>query len=197
MPPAPNANQDAPHAFSVDHLLLGAPNISPSTRNNDILSLFVRHPSLRAVAVVRNGRPVGLIGRHAFVDAYAFSYRRELHGGKTYMEFANQTPVVVERGATMEQLMSLLRLGDQRYLSKGLVIASQGQYVGLATGEDLVCIVTGIRTEAARYANPLTFLSGNILVGIHMNRPLEGDVSSHTCYCNLNSLKPFNDVYDY
>ena len=78
------------------------------------------------------------------------------------MEFANQTPVVVEQGATMEQLMSLLKLGDQRYLSEGLVIVNQGQYVGLATGEDLVRAVTEARIEAARYANPLTFLPGNI-----------------------------------
>ncbi len=152
---------------------------------------------MHAVAVVENGRPVGLISRHAFVDAYAFPYRRELHGRKTCMEFANQTPVVVEQGATMEQLMSLLKLGDQRYLSEGLVIVNQGQYVGLATGEDLVRAVTEARIEAARYANPLTFLPGNIPIDIHMNRLLESDVPFHACYCDLNSFKPFNDVYGY
>ncbi|ENZ76264.1 MULTISPECIES: EAL domain-containing protein [Ralstonia] len=197
VPPAPDANQDAPRAFSASRLLLNAPSVSPNTRNDDVLSLFARHPNLHALAVVENGRPVGLISRHAFVDAYAFPYRRELHGRKTCMEFANQTPVVVEQGATMEQLMSLLKLGDQRYLSEGLVIVNQGQYVGLATGEDLVRAVTEARIEAARYANPLTFLPGNIPIDIHMNRLLESDVPFHACYCDLNSFKPFNDVYGY
>lgn len=83
VPPAPDANQDAPRAFSASRLLLNAPSVSPNTRNDDVLSLFARHPNLHAVAVVENGRPVGLISRHAFVDAYAFPYRRELHGRKT------------------------------------------------------------------------------------------------------------------
>lgn len=113
------------------------------------------------------------------------------------MEFANQSPVVVEKSATMEQLMSLLKLGDQRYLSEGLIIVDQGQYVGLATGEDLVRAVTEARIEAARYANPLTFLPGNIPIDTHMNRLLESRVPFHACYLDLNSFKPFNDVYGY
>ncbi len=197
VPLVPDANHVAPRAFSASRLLLNAPSVSPDTRNDDVLRFFARHSNLHAVAVVENGRPIGLISRHAFVDAYAFPYRRELHGRKTCMEFANQSPVVVEQSATMEQLMRLLKLGDQRYLSEGLVIVNQGQYVGLATGEDLVRAVTEARIEAARYANPLTFLPGNIPIDIHMKRLLESDVPFHACYCDLNSFKPFNDVYGY
>lgn len=90
---------------------------------------------LHAVAVVKDGRPVGLINRRTFVDAYALPYHRELFGKKSCMEFANASPVLVETGATVEQLAQLMTSEDQRYLSDGLVIVEQGRYVGLATGK--------------------------------------------------------------
>lgn len=194
---AQGADPEAAPSFSASRLLLNAPYVSRNTRNDEVLNLFARQPNLHAIAIVEDRRPIGLISRHSFLDAYAFPYRRELHGRKTCMEFANQSPVVVEQSATMEQLMGLLKLGDQRYLSEGLIIVDQGQYVGLATGEDLVRAVTEARIEAARYANPLTLLPGNIPIDAHMNRLLESKVPFHACYLDLNSFKPFNDVYGY
>lgn len=184
-------------AFSASRLLIKAPSVSPSALNNDVLDVFTRHPALHAVAVVEQGRTVGLINRHTFVDAYAHPYHRELYGRKSCMEFANTSPVVVERSATMEALANVLTAQDQRYLTQGLVIVEQGQYVGLATGEALVRAVTEIRIEAARYANPLTFLPGNIPIDAHIKRLLASQVPFHACYCDLNSFKPFNDQYGY
>jgi diguanylate cyclase (GGDEF)-like protein len=77
------------------------------------------------------------------------------------------------------------------------VIVEHDRYVGLATGEDLVRAVTEVRIEAARYANPLTFLPGNIPIDAHIKRLVERGASFHACYCDLNSFKPFNDQYGY
>lgn len=193
----PEAVKLAPRAFSASRFLISAPSVAPSTRNNDVLDILTTHPNLHAVAVVKNGRPVGLINRRTLVDAYALPYHRELFGRKSCMEFANASPVLVEKSATMEQLAQLLISEDQRYLSDGLVIVEQGQYVGLATGEDLVRAVTEVRIEAARYANPLTFLPGNMPIDAHIKRLVESGAPFHACYCDLNSFKPFNDQYGY
>ncbi len=193
----PEAVRLAPRAFSASRLLLSAPSVSPETRNNDILDIFTGHPRLHALAVVKDGQPLGLINRRNFADAYSLPYHRELYGRRSCMEFANKSPVVVEKTATMEQLAHLLTAQDQRYLSDGLVIVEQGQYVGLATGDDLVRAVTEVRIEAARYANPLTFLPGNIPIDAHIKRLVESDAPFHACYCDLNSFKPFNDIYGY
>lgn len=69
-------------SFSASRLLLNAPYVSRNTRNDDVPNLFAEHPNLHAVAIVEDRRPIGLISRHSFVDAYAFPYRRELHGRK-------------------------------------------------------------------------------------------------------------------
>ena len=187
----------APRAFSASKILISAPSVSPSTCNNDVLDILTRHPNLHAVAIVKEGRPVGLINRRTFVDAYALPYHRELFGKRTCMEFANTSPTVVEKGANMDELARLLTSEDQRYLSDGLVVIEQGQYVGLATGEDLVRAVTEVRIEAARYANPLTFLPGNMPIDAHIRRLVGSGVPFYACYCDLNSFKPFNDQYGY
>ncbi|WP_346348626.1 diguanylate cyclase [Cupriavidus sp. WKF15] len=187
----------APRVFSASRLLISAPSVSPITRNNDVLNILTQHPSLHAVAVVKEGKPVGLINRRTFVDAYALPYHRELFGRKRCIEFANTSPMLVEKSATAEQLAELLSSQDQGYLSDGLVIVEHGQYVGLATGADLVRAVTEVRIEAARYANPLTFLPGNMPIDAHIRRLVESGACFHACYCDLNSFKPFNDRYGY
>lgn len=48
------------------------------------------------------------------------------------------------------------------------------RYLGLGTGEQLVRAATEARIEAARHANPLTFLPGNIPVRIHIESLLAG-----------------------
>jgi len=187
----------APRAFSASRLLISAPTVSPATRNDEVLNMLGQHSSLHAVAVVKEGNPVGLINRRTLVDAYALPYHRELFGKKSCMEFANTSPMLVEKSATIDQLAELLTSHDQRYLADGLVIVEHGQYVGLATGADLVRAVTEVRIEAARYANPLTFLPGNMPIDAHIKRLVESGASFHACYCDLNSFKPFNDQYGY
>jgi len=193
----PEALKLAPRAFTASRLVIAAPTVSQETRNDEVLTVLTQHPSLHAIAVVENGKPIGLINRRTLSDSYALPFHRELYGKKSCMEFANRAPMLVEKNATLEQLAKLLTHHDQRYLSDGLVIVDHGQYVGLATGEDLVRAVTEVRIEAARYANPLTFLPGNLPIEAHIDRLVEGGVSFHACYCDLNSFKPFNDQYGY
>jgi len=105
--------------------------------------------------------------------------------------------VVIERSMTIEQMAALLASDDQRYLADGFVITDNGLYEGLGTGESLVRAVTEVRIQAARYANPLTFLPGNIPISSHISRLMEHDAGFHACYVDLNNFKPFNDQYGY
>ncbi|PTB21391.1 diguanylate cyclase [Trinickia symbiotica] len=178
-------------------MLVQAPALDRSASNNDVLDLFNRLPALHALAVVEHGEPVALINRRSFMDRYALPYHRELFGKRPCMLFANASPVIIEKSMTVEQMAKLLASDDQRYLADGFVITDQGKYLGLGTGESLVRAVTEVRIEAARYANPLTFLPGNIPISSHIARLVEHHVEFHACYVDLNHFKPFNDRYGY
>lgn len=178
-------------------IIVTAPALPQSATNNDVLDLFNRLPALHAVAVVENDHPIALINRRSFMDRYALPYYRELFGKRPCMLFANASPVVIEKSMTVEQMAKLLASDDQRYLADGFVIADEGRYLGLGTGESLVRAVTDVRIEAARYANPLTFLPGNIPISSHITRLVEHRAQFYACYVDLNHFKPFNDRYGY
>jgi GGDEF domain-containing protein len=57
--------------------------------------------------------------------------------------------------------------------------------------------ITQMQIHAARYANPLTQLPGNVPINEHIDRLLESGTRFWVCYCDLDHFKPFNDVYGY
>ncbi|MEA3119425.1 MAG: hypothetical protein QOI13_2695, partial [Paraburkholderia sp.] len=193
----PHSLAESPRAFSASNLVIGAPTLPPAAANNDVLELLTRCPDLHAIAIVDDGRPVGLVNRRAFLNAYARPFHREVFGKKSCTVLADMSPTVVEKTATMEELAELLTGDDQRYLAEGLVVVDKGKYVGLATAEALVRAVTEVRIAAARYANALTSLPGNIPIDMHIQRLIKRGAPFHACYCDLNSFKPFNDQYGY
>lgn len=182
---------------TVQRLIVSAPWISPVASNDDVHRFFEEHPDLHAVAVVDAGYPVGLIDRRSFFDICAQRYFHELFGRSPCTRFMNPAPLRVEHSVRLDSMLPLLAGDDQRYLFEGLIITEGGRYAGLATGESLVRSVTEGRVEAARHANPLTFLPGNIPITEHIRRLLDAGVFFVTSYFDLNNFKPYNDLYGY
>src|SRR5260370_31816777 len=113
------------------------------------------------------------------------------------LPISNVQPRIVELDCDVDQLVGILPAQEQRSLSDGFSVTAHGRYVGLGTGEQLVRRVTEARIEAARHANPLTFLPGNIPISLHMQRLLDSGAGFVACYADLNHFKPFNDHYGY
>jgi diguanylate cyclase (GGDEF)-like protein len=86
---------------------------------------------------------------------------------------------------------------DSRYFADGFIITEQGRYIGVASGQDLLRELTRMQLEAARYANPLTMLPGNVPINEQIERLLRAKKPFVACYCDLNHFKPFNDTYSY
>ncbi len=177
--------------------VIEAPVAGVETSNDDLAQMLLSAPQLHAVAVVDAGRPVGLINRAQFLNEYSKLYFREVWGRKSCMMHANREPRLVERNHKIEELLGILTSDDQRYLSEGFIVTENGRYAGLGTGDQLVRSVTETRIEAARHANPLTFLPGNVPISQHIQRLLNSGAAFVACYADLNNFKPFNDQYGY
>jgi len=194
----PHLGQGARPGILRNLLVVQAPTATPASSNDAVAALFKEHPLLHALAVVDGAqRPMALINRQQFMNHYATLYFREVHGRKPCTAFANHAPRVVELDCDVDQLVGILTSQDQRYLSDGFIVTDNGRYAGLGTGEELVRGVTEARIEAARHANPLTFLPGNIPISLHVQRLLESGAEFVACYADLNHFKPFNDYYGY
>ncbi len=177
--------------------LLDAPTVTPATSNDALATLFMAAPELHAVALLECERPAGIINRAQFMNQYSKLYYREVWGRKSCAVHANRSPRLIERNHSVDELIGILTSQDQRYLTDGFIVVDNGRYVGLGTGDQLVRSVTETRIEAARHANPLTFLPGNIPISQHMDRLLKKKLRFVVCYADLNHFKPFNDYYGY
>ncbi|MCE1190721.1 MAG: EAL domain-containing protein [Acidovorax sp.] len=193
----PHLGQTARPGILRSLLVVQAPTAAPGTSNDTVAAMFHERTDLHALAVVEGTRPVALINRQQFMNHYATLYFREVHGRKPCIAFANTAPRVVDLDCDVDQLVGILTSQDQRYLNDGYVVTDNGRYLGLGTGDQLVRAVTETRIEAARHANPLTFLPGNIPISLHMQRLLDHGTEFVACYADLNNFKPFNDHYGY
>ena len=176
---------------------VAAPAVALHTTNDAVAAIFVGQPDLHAVAVIDCDRPVGIINRTHFLNEYTKLYYREVCGGKSCAMHINSAPRLIERNHNVDELIGILTSTDQRYLSDGFIVTDNGRYAGLGTGDQLVRSVMETRIEAARHANPLTFLPGNIPITQHIERLLAAQTPFVACYADLNHFKPFNDQYGY
>lgn len=193
----PELSRASSHGQLRNLPLVDAPTVGTETTNDDLADCFAQWPGLHAVAVLDREQPVALINRERFLTEYSKLYYREVWGRKPCVVHANFAPRVIERDHSVDELVGILTSEDQRYLTDGFIVTNNGRYVGLGTGDQLVRSVTETRIEAARHANPLTFLPGNIPISQHIERLLKKQVRFVACYADLNNFKPFNDHYGY
>src|SRR5262245_28842745 len=149
------------------------------------------------IPVVRDGVPQGIINRHTLIDRFARPYRRELYGKRSCSTFMNARPVVVEADTSIEELSFRVVEGERRAVLDGFIVVRGGRYAGVGSAQDLIREMTELRIAAARYANPLTLLPGNVPIAEHVERLIAQGCRFAACYCDLDHFKPFNDVFGY
>ncbi|MHB0974084.1 MAG: GGDEF domain-containing protein [Thiobacillus sp.] len=183
--------------ISADKLMVSAPAVSPLTASQDVLELLMQHPNLHAVAVVDEGMPVGILHRPALLDQFLTLYGRELHGRKPCRELMDPNPLIVDKATRMTELSELVVKKGKSAFTQGFIITDEGLYLGLGSGFDLMREVTEMQIVAARYANPLSGLPGNVPIQEHMERLLSNEQTFITAYFDLDHFKPYNDVYGF
>lgn len=182
---------------SIRKLLHRVAAVSPEKNNNEVYDIFLKEPKLMIIPVVDQGLPLGLISRFEMIDHFARPYQRELYGKKSCSLFMDAKPLIADHETSLQELSYTMVQSDAHHLFNGFIITENGKYLGMGTGHDLMREITQMQINAARYANPLTQLPGNVPINEHIDRLLHSGSRFWVCYCDLDHFKPFNDVYGY
>lgn len=178
-------------------LLRTVPFASSGMTNNDVCDLFASHPTLQSIPVVDRGTPVGMIVRDDLVGRFARPYQRELYGRRSCTLFMDANPPMADQSTSLQKLSHILIEADRSRLISDFIITSEGRYLGIGTSYDLLRELTEAQIMAARHANPLTQLPGNVPVNLHIEHLLASEARFCACYADLDNFKPFNDVFGY
>jgi diguanylate cyclase (GGDEF)-like protein len=165
--------------------------------NATVIARFEADPDLDVLPVVQGTQPVGMINRHSMIDRFARPFRKELFGRKSCDLFMDHAPLVVDQHATIQELAMMLSLAPKHYLFDGFIVTGQGKYIGVGSSHDLMGTITEMQISAARYANPLTQLPGNVPINEHVDRMLEAGEPFIAAYIDIDNFKPYNDAFGY
>lgn len=172
--------------------------VHPYEENEDVFARFERDGALMVLPVVTpDGKPLGLINRYSLIDRFAQPFRRELYGKKPCTTFMNAQPIIVDRDTSVQEIGRLLGQSAQHHLLDGFIVTAEGRYAGVGSSQALMSMITDMQIRAARYANPLTQLPGNVPINEHIDRLINSGVAFAAAYCDLDHFKPYNDVYGY
>lgn len=181
----------------AERILLPVEPISPETPNYMVFQRFRDDTELNGLPVVANGVPLGLVRRHPFIETMARPFNHELFDKKSCTLLMDKYPLVVDKDLSLHSLSGLLVYSSRQSLVDGFIISDNGRYLGMGTGYDLMRELTEIQITAARYANPITLLPGNVPINEHIDQLLRSNSEFYACYCDLDNFKPLNDVYGY
>jgi EAL domain-containing protein (putative c-di-GMP-specific phosphodiesterase class I)/GGDEF domain-containing protein len=182
---------------TVANLITYQSTIPETFTNEQVYEMFQDDASLNSIPVVTDRKPVGLISRFDTIDRFARPYQKELHGKKPCTQFMDDSPLIVQKSMTINALSEMILNADPQYLMNGFIVVDGDDYIGTGSGHALLREITNLQISAARYANPLTSLPGNVPINSHIDRLLENGEPFIACYCDLDNFKPFNDAYGY
>lgn len=170
---------------------------SPDETLNSAWRRLSQQQELFAIPVVENNRPLGLLHKSRILEIFSTPYGRALNEKNSVRHLLSRDALMVEHGISLETLSQRLIDEDLHYLKQHFIVTEEGQYLGLGSTRSLLQKITTQKIEAARYANPLSLLPGNVPIQQYLEQKVKQQTAFSLIYFDINNFKPLNDVLGY
>ncbi|WP_375737796.1 bifunctional diguanylate cyclase/phosphodiesterase [Pseudomonas boanensis] len=179
-------------------LLTEQPAVAEHTPILDVLEAFRAQPNLNSLAVLDAcQQPVGVVHRHLLSEALLKPFATDLFARKPVSRLMSSDFLAVEMGQSLQQVSRLITSRARQRLEEDFIIVQEGRYRGLGRVIDVLKLITELKIQQARHANPLTLLPGNVPIQQCLARLLQQNRQAAVCYVDIDAFKPFNDLYGY
>uniref|UniRef100_UPI0025DE9383 response regulator n=1 Tax=Brevundimonas sp. TaxID=1871086 RepID=UPI0025DE9383 len=118
---------------TIDALSERSEPVRPETPCSEVFDRFDREPDCLLLAVVEDGRPVGVVERDPFLRKLAAENGRTLYGSRPVSALMDNEPVVVEGSVKVSTLGQALLSQRASNVLRGFIITHEGRYAGVGS----------------------------------------------------------------
>jgi len=163
-----------------------------------IVDLFHRDEQLLSIPVLNElQRPIGVLRSLHVLKRSTERFFMDIFDKRSCVELMDPNPLVFDVATPLRAMSDAMANLDERLLVDGFIVTRDGSYFGSGRSSDLLKAVSDLQVHAARYANPLTLLPGNVPIDNHLDRLIEAGETFAAVVWDIDHFKPFNDVYGY
>lgn len=172
--------------------------VALSTPTAEVLEIFRAQASLNSLAVLNEAQQaVGIVHRHSLSEVLLKPFATDLFARKPISRLMSDDFLAVESNQSLQQVSRLLTSRARQRIEEDFIIIQDGCYLGLGRVIDVLKLITELKIQQARHANPLTLLPGNVPIQQCLTRLLQQNRDAVICYVDIDNFKPFNDLYGY
>lgn len=180
------------------HLARSSRTLTLAATCSDVIDAFRSDPHLYAIPVLDGtGHPLGLLRSHDALLTASQLYFMDVFGKQSCEVLMDRRPLIFDANSTLQSMAAAVANIDERHLTDGFLVTHGGRYVGTGRISDLLRAVSDSQLSAARYANPLTQLPGNVPLDEHIDLLLHQQQAFVVVHWDIGSFKAFNDAYGY
>ncbi len=195
---ASQGNELSEDSGDLSALLIEQTAVDHRTPIAGVLEAFRAQANLNSLAVLdEQSQPIGIVHRHSLSDALLKPFATDLFARKPISRLMSNDFLAVDINQSLQQVSRLLTSRARQRIEEDFIITRQGSYRGLGRVIDVLKLITEAKIQQARHANPLTLLPGNVPIQQCLTRLLEQGREAAVCYVDIDSFKPFNDIYGY
>jgi EAL domain-containing protein (putative c-di-GMP-specific phosphodiesterase class I)/GGDEF domain-containing protein len=172
--------------------------VSPQITCKAIVELFRLDDQLLSIPVLdEQQRPVGVLRSLHVMKRSTERYFMDIFDKRSCVELMDPHPLIFDVTTPLRAMSDAVANLDERLLTDGFIVTRDGAYFGSGRSSDLLKAVSDLQVHAARYANPLTLLPGNVPIDNHLDRLIAAGETFAAVVWDIDHFKPFNDVYGY
>ncbi len=171
--------------------------VAPRESVAEVKQFFDANEAVHAVAVVRDGRPEGLVMSHHLDRLLSTPYGLALYLRREVSRVMDASPLAVEWDTPVEVAAQAAMARDREKLYDPILVTCRGRLTGMVSVRRILDALACVQVEMAKGANPLTGLPGNVAIEREIARRSEAGRPTSFVYVDLDNFKVFNDVYGF
>jgi len=186
---------------TVTILLQHTPPVEESVPCLNVLELFLSNSGIFAIPVVNSDNiPLGIVDRHSFIDIFIKPYTKEIYGKKNISDFMNASSIIVDKETSIDDIAKIIIDAGMQHMVSGFIATSDGEYLGIANGHDLLNEITQRKQAHLFYLahfDHLTKLPNRLLFLDRLTMAIYESCRNKTqvglLFIDLDNFKHFND----